>query len=180
MKQIALVFTSCGNGNYLVQNRAVYGGPIFAKESNAIALVGENSFIGNTAESIGYRGYGGGIHTVRAKIVISAVLNFINNSAWYGGGLSVTDYDSDHFIFISQANINFFSNFAQNRGGAVLIEGTQIEYCASESNEDINARSSFFKFLNMEPASFSTRSLYTYSSYSIISNRFCIHIRISA
>ncbi len=146
--------------NLLEQNRAVYGGAIFAKESKAITLVGENSFINNTARPIGYGGYGGGIHAVRTKIIVSGVLDFTNNSAWYGGGLSVTDYDSDHFIFVSQANISFFSNFAENRGGAVLIEGDPTDYCVSASNVVIDAGSCFLTFLNAKHASF-TRLLET-------------------
>ncbi len=134
--------------NCFVQNRAVYGGAIFAKESKSIVLVGENAIISNTARSIGYGGYGEGIHAVRTKIVISGVLNFTNNSALYGGGLSVTEYDSDHFIFVSQANILFFSNFAHNRGGAVLIEGASIDFCVFDFNEVIDGGSCFFQFLD--------------------------------
>ncbi len=132
---------------FFLENQAVYGGAIFAIEGSYLVLRGKNTFVSNTAKSSGYGGYGGGIHAVRTKIVLSGLLNFTKNSARYGGGLSVAYYGRKHFIIAFKASVHFYQNFAQKHGGAVLIEDAPINYCASKYSAAIG-RTCFFKILD--------------------------------
>ena len=120
--------------SYFVRNKATYGGAIYI-EGSYLMLSGNNSYDSNEAKSTGYGGYGGGIHAVRSKIEFSESHNFINNSARYGGGLAIAQYDWNNFLYFAPTSyITFSNNYAQKHGGAILIEDDLFTYCDTDSS----------------------------------------------
>ena len=133
--------------SYFINNKAAYGGAIFL-EGSYLMLNGNNSYDSNEAKFIGYGGYGGGIHAVRSKVAFSESHSFTNNSARYGGGLAIAQYDWNNFLYLAPTSTTAFSNnYAQKHGGAIHVEDAQFTYCGN-TNSSTPGRSCFFSFRN--------------------------------
>ncbi len=138
-----------GNTDF-VSNEATYGGAIYADEGSELVLSATSTFNSNAAKPNGYGGYGGGIHVIRSKLTLSGLQNFTNNSAKYGGGLTISNYDQNHFLSFVSATVHLIGNYAEKRGGAIFIEDAPFTYCVSDINRNTPGRTCFFKSRTME------------------------------
>ena len=136
--------------SYFIRNQATYGGAIFVRGSY-LMLSGNNTYDSNEAKSTGYGGYGGGIYAVRSKVELYKLHIFTNNSARYGGGLAIAEYDRNNFLYFAPtSNTTFSNNYAQKHGGAILIEDALSAYCGdTDSYMYTIGRKCFFSFGNI-------------------------------
>lgn len=96
-------------------NIGIYGGAIMG--GSLFAVIVECDFIENTATSSG-----GGVYfnTYPYESMILRNCNFINNSARYGGGLTIKSDSSKVY------NCIFVGNIASQRGGGLLVESSPL------------------------------------------------------
>ena len=113
-----------------IDNRASFsGGAVHAKLESSIKINGTVYFKSNEALS----GYGGGINAQNTSIVFGSTVNFIDNNASFGGGISLANsnlnYDTakDGLII----DVNFIANHA-NEGGALYVD--DLHECSSSTS----------------------------------------------
>ena len=104
----------------LENNTATYGGGIAISNSNLSTI--NVDFIDNKANY-----HGGAVYTNDGKVAMETVF-IVNNSAINGGGLYLDDDDS---VIITTST--FYSNFAQDRGGAIAVR-SQSTVSINETN----------------------------------------------
>ncbi len=88
-------------------------------------------FTSNVARLVGY---GGAIRALRTTVMLSGNQYFTNNSAMYGGGLAVSNYDLKGLIQSSTNTSTYFQrNYAHRHGAAIFVEDPPSIYCNSGS-----------------------------------------------
>ncbi len=96
---------------------------------NQLVLIGQHMFTSNVAH-----GYGGAIHALRTTVMLSGNQYFTNNSAMYGGGMAVSNYDQKGLIqFSTNTSTHFQRNYAHRQGAAIFVEDPPSIYCNSGS-----------------------------------------------
>ncbi len=130
--------TITGVSNF-VENWADYSGGALYAESSNLTLGSFNNFVSNVATgaainlATGGHGYGGALHVVTTLLTLSGIHRLTNNSAIYGGGLAITSYDTEHFLYLTpNAAVSFLDNYAQKRGGALFVDDAQDHYCGPD------------------------------------------------
>ncbi len=139
--------TLSGNSSF-VQNSGISGVAIFI-HGNQLVLIGEHMFTSNVAKFVGY---GGAIHALRTTVMLSGNQYFTNNSAMYGGGMAVSNYDQKGLIQFTNTSTYFQRNYAHRHGAAIFIEDPPSIYCNSGSMSSV-ANQIELCFFQMEPTS---------------------------
>ena len=133
------------------RNWATNGGAVFA-ESTYLLFIGTHNYVSNEAKHSGEGekgGYGGVIHALRSQVTLNGRQSFVNNSARYGGGLAIADYNRDHFLYFApMISVTFSKNYAQANGGAMHISDDPFTYCACNVDSISPSRPCFFRFSN--------------------------------
>ena len=148
-------------------NTAQYGGGVAVIDCQ-VTLAGNTSFENNTAT------YGGGLYADGSHLHISGWTNFINNSATKdgggayaskslfstkqgftfqgnsalnnGGGMMLTGGSKIYFQPNKCTYLNFTSNSAKQKGGALMIqESNSLSFCAELSCEFLTGTDCFFQ-----------------------------------
>ena len=107
--------------NSFTNNSARHGGCIYVESSNILFNGPSNVFAGNSA----INAYGGAIDALYSNLTFNEQYNVRNNSARYGGAISLSD--SKIYLF-PNVTMRFEGNHAR-RGGAIFIEGNPFGYC---------------------------------------------------
>ncbi len=153
--------TFSGGNNTVVRNQANDGGAMYA--SNSKLLLRKNSLTnvtgnlatrnggglylmgsemnieGDASYVTGNRAYsrGGGIHMANSAIISKGVIHFISNEAENGGGISLERNANLSGILDKNSSINFISNHANRRGGALYIDDeTNPAMCEAGTVQD--------------------------------------------
>ena len=104
-----------------------FGGCMAAKFSNIIVNIGGSShFMNNSAK------YGGCIFVYICELTFGGSHILANSSGGYGGALYLT-VDGKIYLQLN-TTLYFESNFAQYRGGALLVEDNPFTYCITDSD----------------------------------------------
>ena len=93
------------------------GGGLYLMESE-IDIEGDTSYFTRNRASR----KGGGIHTANSAIISKGIAHFISNEAENGGGVSLERNAKLSGILDENGSINFISNSAGRRGGALYID----------------------------------------------------------
>ena len=159
-------------GNRLIRNQAGHGGAIYARKSRLVIetnslteisanlamnsgggmylvmsklnIRGNSSYItGNKVNKIG-----GGLHAANSRIIIEGTLHFTNNEAENGGGVSLERYSKLHGVSATNDIINFTSNRASHRGGALYVDDeTNPDMCTAVATQNATSTTECFSAL---------------------------------
>ena len=130
--------TLAGNISF-ENNTATYGGGLYA-DGLDVHITGCTNFINNSAIKDG-----GGVYASRSKFTIEQEVSLIGNSALNNGGGMIFKGDSVLY-FHPNTYINFSSNLAKRKGGAIMIEeSNSLGFCEELSCKFLTGTDCFFQ-----------------------------------
>ena len=137
--------------SHFTNNSGKYGGGIYADESE-ICWSGIANFLANSVIHDGYSdGDGGAIHALSSTLIFGGNMEFNNNSAGYGGAITLRGPDQSKMYLLSNTTIIFKGNLALHRGGAIHVEDNPFTYCIFDYSVQSRLREAcFFQLLEYQ------------------------------